>query len=152
MQDVLIKSDSNGIYDIQIDGSNFASSEGFETVIPTSYFSDSRASTVQVQKAKDRRGWVGNILSVDIDRELGGLLWTLDQARITEDTLNFVKSFAQDSLQWLLDDGIARGVQITVEREGVKEIRIFTNIIAIDNTVLRYVTLWRNTDFNRILP
>jgi len=152
MQDILIKSDDNGIYDLQIDGSDFSSSEGFETAIPTSYFSDSRAPAVQVQEAGNRRGWVGNILSVDLERELGGLLWILDQARITENILNFAKSFAQDSLQWLLDDGEARIVQITVEREGVGEIRIFTNITTIDNTVLRYVTLWRSTDFNRILP
>lgn len=152
MQDMLVKSDDRGIYDVQINGSDFASSEGFETAIPTSYFTDARAPAVQVQEAQDRRGWVGNILSVDLERELGGLLWILDQARITEDTLNFTKSFAQDSLQWLIDDGVARLVQITVEREGVDTIRIFTNITTIDNTVLRYVTLWRSTDFNRILP
>ena len=152
MQDILVKSDERGLYDIQIDGADFASSEGFETAIPTSYFTDSRAPAVQVQEAENRRGWVGNILSVDLERELGGLLWILDQARITEDTLNFAKSFAQDSLQWLIDDGIARIIQISVEREGVENIRIFTNITTIDNTVLRYVTLWRSTDFNRILP
>lgn len=151
MQDVLIKANDTSLYDIQIDGADFASSEGFETAIPTSYFTDARAPAVQVQEAQNRRGWVGNILSVDIERELGGTLWILDQARLTEDTLNFAKSFAQESLQWLLDDGIARGVRIIVEKTGSRSISIFTTITTVDNTILKYVTLWRSTDFTRIL-
>jgi phage gp46-like protein len=150
-QDVLIKPDENGLYDIQIDGADFASAEGFETAIPTSYFTDARAPAVQVQEAQDRRGWAGNILTIDIERELGGLLWILEQSRITEDTLNLAKSFAQESLQWMLDDNIARQVTVKVEQTGNREIRIFTDITTIDNTVQRYVTLWRSTDLSRTL-
>lgn len=151
-QDILIKSDDRGIYDIQIDGSDFASAEGFESAIATSYFTDSRAPAVQVQEAQKRRGWVGNILTAIASRELGGLLWILDQARITNDTLNFAKSFAQDSLQWLIEDGLARSVQVSVTRNGTRGISILTDITTIENTVLRYVTLWRSTDLTRILP
>ncbi|GAF91348.1 unnamed protein product, partial [marine sediment metagenome] len=104
MQDILIKQEDSGLYDIQVEGSDFASAEGFESAIPVSYFTDSRAPEVQVQEAKNRRGWVGNILTVDLGRELGGLLWLLDQARITEDTINFAKSYAQGSLHWMNED------------------------------------------------
>ena len=98
-QDMLIKADSRGLYDIQIDGYDFASSQGFESAVPTSFFSDARASSVYVQEAKNRRGWVGNILYAVDGRELGGLLWILDQARLTQDTVNLAKSFCEDSLQ-----------------------------------------------------
>ena len=151
MQDVLIKMDENGLYDLQISGADFESAEGFESAVPTSFFSDSRASSVQVQEAQSRRGWVGNILTVDIDRELGGLLWILDQARINDDTINFARNYARDSLQWMIDDGIARNIQVIVEKEGTSKIEIYTNIINIDNTVTKFVTLWRSTDFKRIL-
>lgn len=151
-QDVLIKSDAQGLYDIQIDGADFASAYGFETAIPTSYFTDARASSVQVEQANRRRGWVGNILFLDLDRELGGLLWILDQARIIQDTLNFAKTFAHDSLQWMIDDGMARSISIEVEQSNPRAIAIKTDIVTIDNTVLRYYTLWRNTDLARILP
>lgn len=150
-QDVLIKSDSVGLYDIQIGGADFASAYGFETAIPTSYFTDSRASAVQVQEALFRRGWAGNILYIDLGRELGGLLWLLDQARITADTLNFAKSYAQDSLQWMIEDGIAQSITISVEQIATRAIRILTDIITVENTVQRYITLWRNTDLTRIL-
>lgn len=149
MQDMLIKANADGIYDLVIDGSDFASAEGFETAIPTSYFTDARAPAVQVQEAKNRRGWAGNILSADIERELGGLLWILDQARIIEDVLNFGKSFAEDSIQWMLDDGEARNVAVTVEQQDDSSVKIFTSITTPDNTVLKYVSLWRKTDFTR---
>lgn len=151
MQDVLIKQDSSGLYDLQISNSDFESAYGFETAIPISYFTDARASAVQVQEAKNRRGWVGNIRSVDVGRELGGLLWILDQARIIQDTLNFAKQYAQDSLQWMLDDIVARAVLIEVIEIDSRQIRIGTTITTVDNTVLRYVSLWRDTKFNRIL-
>ena len=150
-QDVLIKPDVTGAYDIQINSSSidFASAEGFETAIATSYFTDARASAVQVQEAQNRRGWVGNILYLDNGREVGGMLWTLDQARITEDTLNFAKQFAMDCLQWITDDNVAQSVYVTVEQTSQRAIKIYTTITTIHNTVLRYVTLWRDTDLSR---
>lgn len=151
-QDVLIKSDAVGLYDIQIEGADFASAYGFESAIPTSFFTCARASAVQVQDAERRRGWVANILYFDDGRELGGLLWLLDQARITPDTLNFAKVYAQGALQWMIEDGIARSITVTVEQAGTRVITILTDIVTIENTVQRYVTLWRATDISRILP
>lgn len=152
MQDVLIQTTEGGLYDLQIDEErqDFQSAEGFESAIPTSFFTDARAPSVQVQEAIYRRGWVGNILFIDIGRELGGLLWILDQARITNDTLNLAKSFAEDSLNWMVIDGVARNVSVSFVQDGIRSIKIFTDITAIDNTVLRYVTLWRNTDLTKI--
>jgi phage gp46-like protein len=150
-QDVLIKSDKFGLYDWQIDGADFASAEGFETAIPLSYFTDARAPAVHVQQAKDRRGWVGNILYIDIERELGGLLWLLDQARNTQDTRNLAKSFCEGSLQWMPKDGVARSISVEVTQPNDTEQRILTNITNPDNTVSQYTTLWRSTDFARTI-
>lgn len=150
-QDVLIRANDRGLYDLQIENSDFASAEGFESSIPTSLFSDARASAVQVQEAQKRRGWIGNILYAEIDRELGGLLWTLEQARLTQDTLNFARSYAEDSLQWMIDDGIARSISVTVERSDTRKVMVYIDILTIANTVQRYITLWRSTDINRIL-
>jgi phage gp46-like protein len=151
MQDVLIKPDAEGIYDLVIKDADFASAKGFETAIATSYFTDARANAVQVQEAQNRRGWVGNILYLDIQRELGGLLWILDQARNTEDTRNSARSFAEGSLQWMPDDNVARSIQVIVKETSPRITEIFTNITTVDNTVLRYVTLWRDTDLSRAI-
>lgn len=149
-QDVLIKADGRGLYDIQVENNDFASAQGFETAIPVSLFTDARASSVQVPQAQNRRGWVGNILYATLDRQLGGLLWTLSQARLTQNTINLAKSYAEGSLQWLLEDGLARSIQISVIKASIREIKILIDIFTIDNTVQRYIILWRSTDFNRI--
>jgi len=151
MQDVLIKQTSEGYYDLVVEDSDFSSAEGFETAIPTSFFTDARASSVQVQEASRRRGWVGNILTVDVSRQLGGMLWLLEQARITIDDLNFARAYAQASLKWMTEDSVAQQIEITVTQTDERAIKIFTNITQIDNTVLPYVTLWKNTDLSRIL-
>jgi phage gp46-like protein len=151
MQDVLIKPDEKGIYDLVVEGADFASAEGFETAIATSYFTDARAPAVQVQEAQKRRGWVGNIIYLEIERELGGLLWILDQARNTQDTRNLAVSFAEGSLQWMPEDNVARSVLVIVKQTDPRTTQIFTDITTVDNTVLRYVTLWRNTDLSRAI-
>lgn len=150
-QDVLIKANSRGLYDVQIDGHDFASAQGLESAVPTSLFTDARASITQVQEALNRRGWTGNILYADEDREIGGLLWLLEQARITNDTLNFAKSYAENSLQWLIDDGLARAIRVEVSRTSIRDIVISIDIFTIDNTIQRYIVLWRVTDLTRIL-
>jgi len=150
MQDMLLKQDSNGVFDLQIDGNDFTSAYGFETAIVVSFFTDARASSVQVQEAMNRRGWAGNILTRDLERELGGMLWLLDQARLTTDILNFARTYAQGSLQWMLEDDIGKQIIITVEKLGDRKININTDITTMNDTVKRYSTLWRNTNFNRI--
>jgi len=152
MQDVLLKQNSDGLYDLVTEGGSLASAEGFESALVVSYFTDSRAPAVQVQEARHRRGWAGNISTILNERQLGGLLWLLDQVRIVADTLNLAEGYARGSLDWMAEDNVIRSVAIKAEKIGTRTINILTDITSIDNTVKRYVTLWRNTDFTRILP
>jgi phage gp46-like protein len=149
-QDILIKSDNFGLYDLQINGSDFASAAGFETVIPVSYFSDARASAALVQDARKRRGWVVDTLDAD-GRETGSLLWLLDQARITQDTINLARTYAQAALQHLVDDNVAANVVVSVEQNSTRGITILTTITSSNNEIQRYVSLWKTTDFKRIV-
>ena len=149
MQDVLIKQNDDGLYDLVVEGADFASAEGFETAIAVSLFTDARALPTYVQEAKNRRGWVGNILTEE--RQLGGLLWLLDQTRMTNDTINFARGYADGSLQWIIDDGVARVITVVVTKINNREMNIYIDITEINNTVKRYVTLWRNTNLERIL-
>lgn len=143
MQDVLIRSDKHGLYDLQIDGKDFASAQGFETVIPVSFFTDARASASMVQNARRRRGWVA-------DSEIGGLLWLLDQARLNQDTVNLAGVYARESLQHLLDNDLATGVTVTVDQNTARGVVITTSVNVSNNQTQRYVSLWKTTDFTRI--
>lgn len=146
MQDILIRANSDGLYDFVIEGNEFASAGGFETAIPVSLFTDARAPAALVSEPQYRRGWIGNLLTAATMRQLGSILWVLDQSRITQERLNVARLAAQDAFQWMVDDGVALGVKIDVQRNSVIGIIVFIEITDTSNVVSRYQTLWRATD------
>lgn len=146
MQDILIRANSDGLYDFVIEGNEFASAGGFETAIPVSLFTDARAPAALVSEPQYRRGWIGNLMTAATMRQLGSILWVLDQSRITQERLNVARLAAQDAFQWMVDDGVALGVKIDVQRNSVTGIIVFIEITDTSNVVSRYQTLWRATD------
>lgn len=146
MQDILIRANSDGLYDFVIDGNEFASAGGFETAIPVSLFTDARAPAALVSEPQYRRGWIGNLMTASTMRQLGSILWVLDQTRITQETLNIARLAAQDAFQWMVDDGVALGVLVDVTRSSNTGFIITIQITDTSNIVSRYQTLWRATD------
>lgn len=151
-QDILIRSDGFGIYDIQLneDGSDFATAFGFESTIPVSLFTDARAPSSSVAEPRNRRGWIGNLRTLDQNRELGGLLWIYDQGRITVDLLNNLRTAAEASLQFMIDDGIVQNVEVTPTVSGDRSIRLFIKLTDLDNTINQYSVLWRRTQISAL--
>lgn len=146
MQDVLIRANSDGLYDLVVDGNLFASAGGFETAIPVSLFTDARAPAALVAEPQNRRGWIGNLLTAATMRQLGSILWVLDQARITQETLNVARLAAQDAFQWMVDDGVALSILVDVIRQSNTAIIVIIQITDTSNVVSRYQTLWRATN------
>ena len=150
MQDILIRANSDGLYDFVIDGNQFASAGGFETAIPVSLFTDARAPAALVSEPQNRRGWIGNLLTSTTMRQLGSILWILDQARITQETLNIARLAAQDAFQWMVDDSVALGVLVDVAIGKKSGYIITIQITDTSNVVSRYQTLWRATNVSVI--
>jgi len=149
MQDVRIKPNEYGLFDLVIDGADFESVDGLETSIAVSLFSDDRADESRVQNPKRRRGWIGNIFRASVGESLGSQLWTLEQARLTQDTINDARVFALESLQWLIDDGVAKSVNVDVSRSA-RTATISIELTTRSGEVRRYDYLWRNTSVSNI--
>ena len=147
-QDVLIQSDQFGNYDLPLNdaGTDFIDADGFESAIPVSLFTDARAPASSVADPKRRRGWVGNLLTIDANRELGGLLWLYDQGRITASLLSGIRNAVIASLDWMLQDGIITNITVEVTIESVRAIRISALLTGVDNNVNQYSVLWRRTN------
>ena len=150
MQDVLIRPDENGLYDLVIENGDFKSAEGFETAIPISLFTDARADAFQVHNSLDRRGWAGNLQTISQDFELGSQQWIYDQSKNVSDVRNLVRDDAQSALQWFIDNGILSSVQVFLQEIISRGIVILIRFVNIDNTVSQYTTLWRRTDANQL--
>lgn len=146
MIDLRLTQDINGQFDLTIKDGNLDTVEGFDTALQVSLFTDARASSSQVVRSENRRGWIGNLVNIIPDRQLGGLIWLIEQRRLIQDTLNEVVNFAKKSLDWLIEDGLAITVEVLGEIIPLRGIQLTIKITAKDGvTETRFFRLWEVT-------
>lgn len=106
---------------------------GIETAVLISLFTDAQAALAELPSgtnADDRRGWWADAFAAPEGDRIGSKLWLLARSKQTADTLERARLYAREALQWLIDDGIARDVEIeaTAPRAG---------LLALTVTILR---------------
>lgn len=144
--DIAVIQDDNGRFDIAIDGGDLRSTDGLDTALYVSLHTDARATDQQISVPEYRRGWIGNIASPVTGRQLGSLLWLVDQRRLTQTTLNEVVDYARKSLQWMIDDGICVNVEVSGSIVPTQGIRLNITMTSKQGvTESRYVNLWQQT-------
>ena len=134
----------NLIYDIQVgpDG-DIETEDSLDTAILVSLFSDRRVSESEQPSEYKRRGWVGNESTPGI--QIGSRVWLYDQARITNTTLSGISDAASDCLQWMVDQGIAKGVSATATATSTG-VSLNVSITRPTSEVeQRFYDLWNNT-------
>lgn len=60
----------------------------------------------------DPRGWWGDIGD---DVPIGSRLWLLERSKQTQEVLNNAYDYIVEALQWLVDDGVVSGFNVTTE-------------------------------------
>jgi len=135
---------SDNVYDISLDGSDFASVDGLQTAIQVSILTKARASSTSIPEAFRRGGWSGNILTKGENFELGSLLWTL-VSRWDKNTENRAISLVKSCLSWLIDDKVADDIDVSIVRNNNRTMAIITTLYSKLNQVGRYSTLWDST-------
>lgn len=128
---------------------DLASVSGLSSAVLASLLTDARATAEQVATPQLRGGWIGSALDPD-DFELGSLLWVLEPAKLTQNTVATAASLAREALEWLIDEGIAQEVEVTGEIRGAREAGLNVLIRAPDGTIeSQYIDLWRQTTFRQ---
>lgn len=94
-------------------GSVLASGSDLETAVLISLFTDRRADPDDAipDGSGDPRGWWGDLYEAT---PIGSKLWLLDRAKKTEATRQRAQDYIEAALAWLIDDGIAAAVRVTV--------------------------------------
>ena len=111
--DVLVDRDDRGLFDLTInDDGDFTTTQGFDSALVMSLGCERRADASEVLRPELRRGWWGNELNDD-GFEIGSKLWLLDQARLTQETMNAAIDYTKRGLQWLIDGGHLDTVEVT---------------------------------------
>lgn len=115
----------------------------FDTSLAVSLFAERRADVSEVPDPPRRRGWWGNETNDDLGFEIGSKLWILmAQPRKTSLNLERAKSYTREGLQWLIDDGFLKNIDVSAEFTDLG-IRL-TIILYRSNDVIetKYFDLW----------
>lgn len=80
--------------------------DSLTNAIVISLFTDARVD--------NQRGWWGNDFNQNEERqvEMGSRLWTLARSKQLADVLDDAQAYAEQALQWLIDDGHALAIDV----------------------------------------
>lgn len=145
MQDFKMDQDNYSQFDMVIDEENkvFDFVDGFETSISIQVFTDKRASGQDTSNPFNRRGWIGNLLSLDEGYEIGSLVWLKNQCRNTQTDKKEIEAYINSSFAHLLSIGAIKEISTEIIGDS------FTVTIKISSDEIeRYSNLWRLTNAN----
>ena len=109
-----------------------------------SLFTWRRANPDDDLPSTNKYGWWGDTYpQIDNDR-IGSRLWLLSRAKLTTETVLRAKEYAEEALQWLIDDGVAASVQVQSERQDLFMLALGIKIIRGDQSALtvRFANVW----------
>lgn len=127
MIDIALKQTFDG-FDLAADSADLITESGLKTSIIISLFTDRRVEASELPEGEtDRRGWFGDAIEAQGTADpVGSRLWLLSREKQTDEVLSRAEEYCKEALQWLLDDGIAKSVEVAVEftRDGLLGIAI----------------------------
>jgi len=105
----------SAVQDLELD-------DGLETAVLISLFTDRRAKVDDVlpdSNNLDRRGWWGDLGSPEVEGDqIGSRLWLLDREKTQESVLVKARKYAEEALQWMIEDGVVKSIKVESERQG----------------------------------
>lgn len=94
-----------------------------------SLFTWRRANPDDVLPDKSKQGWWGDIYADPAGDKIGSRLWLLTRAKFTPDIPAKAKEYAEESLAWLTEDGVAESVTVEAERQWLDRLALGVRIV-----------------------
>lgn len=112
--------------DIELLGADLLTGRDLETAVIISLFSDRRAHLDDVIESDDRKGFWGDLFTVDTGYKIGSRLWLLFREKETPAVLARAREYTEEALQWLIDDRVVDRLTIEVEfvQRGILGIKV----------------------------
>lgn len=110
-----------------------------------SLFTWRRANPDDELPADMRMGWWGDTFATVANDRIGSRLWLLSRSTLTPETVARAKEYAEEALQWLIDDGVAARVDVQAERQGLQTLALGVRLYKSDGLVpldLRFTDVW----------
>lgn len=112
-----------------------------------SLFSWARAKDDDDLPGNSRYGWWGDTFADETDDHFGSRLWLLMRAKMTDENLAKAEEYANEALQWLIDDGVATAVTVKAEKGGQERLDLAIEITKPNDdiaTTARFQDVWGN--------
>ena len=134
----------NGRGNLQVDN-------GLISAVELSLFTHRRApeGTPLPGAADDTRGWWGDrFWRADFERpdyQIGSLIWLLYRDKITQQTMQRLKDYAEDAVAWMVQDGIIERATAVVTRESNDLLSFTLSVKRPDETAPLWIGPWEVT-------
>lgn len=144
----------DGIYDLDVDAKNrdLASTQGFDTALGCSLFTDRRAVPDEVADPWKRRGWIGNLIAKWPGDNFGSGIWLYEQSRATTAICNAVRMEAIQALDWLTEGRLVQFVDGAADYNAAKRQLTLTITITdkLGGVSSRAYPIWQKTGAKQI--
>jgi phage gp46-like protein len=127
--------------DIVVGATDLERDDGLETAVIISLFTDRRAEPDQVPPelpSDDLRGWWGDVAPQVEGDQTGSLLWLLYREKQTNQTLARAQQYAEEALEWIVEDQIAERVTVAASYYAVGWLLLVIDIYRPTGEVVRY--------------
>ncbi|MDD2109303.1 phage GP46 family protein [Pseudomonas asiatica] len=140
MADAAMKmTDAGG--ELVLSGFDLARDDGLETALIISLFTDRRASNEQLPAElpqEDLRGYWGDISNASPSDQTGSLLWLLAREKQGPHVLSRAQQYCREALAWMIDDLVAKRVEVAAEFIGQGWMLILIDIYRPAGSPVRY--------------
>jgi phage gp46-like protein len=132
--------------DLKLNKGDLEREEGLETAVFISLFTDRRADDEdEIDNVNDKRGWWADNT---MENKIGSKLWQYERIKTTTNDMIKVKAAIEESLQWLIDDEVAKEILVTTERFGsIGNDRIAVSIVIKkskgNEVAIKFDDLWK---------
>lgn len=89
-----------------------------------SLFTWRRAETDDPVDDEELYGWWGDSYPVIADDRIGSRLWLLRRVKLTDATQRDAEFYANEALQWMLDEGHAIAIEIASEKHDISRLNL----------------------------
>lgn len=115
-----------------------------ERAVIISLFTWRRADPDDKLPGSAKYGWWGDTYAEVKGDRIGSKLWLLMRSKLTNEVLAQAKEYAEESLQWLIEDRVATSVTVAVERGGLGQLNLKVIIAKPDKSELnlRFQNVW----------
>ncbi|MDP3088874.1 MAG: phage GP46 family protein [Methylotenera sp.] len=132
---------------ITIDGvesTDLSQAKSLNRAVIISLFTWRRANPDDLIEGQKMGYWGDTAEPPEANDKIGSRLWLLSREKILQSTFNRAREYAQEALQWLIDDGVASKVDVIAERYGVDGLALQCTIYRTDGTkaTLRFDNAW----------